>query len=807
MRLYTSRNAVATLLQHSVTALKRLAQVGTFLTTFVAVLSLLSLVWAGYWMIRRPYYGFHWTYTPPVARIDEVDFGSQAAARLVLGDRLLAINGDPEAPFSLQVGLAEVGDVWTLTLRSLDGNVRTETIVLEATDNVDVLLDRLAPLFVSLAFWASGLIVIALSIRAGTERIVASLYFAFCHLIVFYIASGTLSTALPELGGRLLLFSGPVLGAVAIDLHMRFPRAWRLRPGLRLGLAVPYVVALAAGLTAALAPDVGGFLPALRWSYNWVTVCLAVVIVLLVAALFQRGEAKTILQTRLIVLTALVGFVPALVFTLVPTALRIIGVGLPVSVSFAFMVIVPLGYAYAILRYRLIRFDGTVSRAIGYLIAIVLLVVVLAGMMLVMLTFRLLPVGPEFFAAVVAMTIALAVAFEPARQRIQRVVDQTFERPWAEFRSTLQNVEHTLSAGSDVATWADAVCLQFSSALDVAPIGLLYRTPAAPRFRLAVHDPAGMTGALPRDLQSGSALLERVSLIDRPARRRDLQLAFAVADVSEDEHAWLTTQAFDLWWPIRLHGHLSAVLLVGPRSTTFSNAEIELLALASHQIGVALENAEFTSELEQLSRSALQTRDDERRRVSRELHDHIIQPLVGLNFSLATVRDVPETAEARRLISDLIVDVRKISSELRPPALDEVGLGAAARGLMRTFMRTSGLEVRFVILPNEDIDVPEPIASTFYGALREALNNVQRHAQAGRVSVLLEATPESLSLVIHDDGVGFTQPERLARLASEGRFGLLGMQERLTAIEGSLEIQTSTGQGTRLECRAPLPHV
>lgn len=264
------------------------------------------------------------------------------------------------------------------------------------------------------------------------------------------------------------------------------------------------------------------------------------------------------------------------------------------------------------------------------------------------------------------------------------------------------------------------------------------------------------------------------------------------------------TDAFDLWWPIRTREQLKAMLLLGPRSSALTADEVELLALTSHQIGVTLENAEYARELEQLSRSALQTRDDERRRVSRELHDHIIQPLVGLNFSLATVRDAPEAIAARKQISDLIVDVRKISADLRPPALDEVGLGAAARGLVRTFARSSGMEVRFVVLPDEDIEVPEPIASTIYTALREALNNVQTHAHATQVSVLLEVSAGRVMLVVHDDGVGFTQPDRLSQLATTGHFGLLGLQERLAAVRGTLVIQTGPGQGTRLECQAPL---
>ncbi len=156
--------------------------------------------------------------------------------------------------------------------------------------------------------------------------------------------------------------------------------------------------------------------------------------------------------------------------------------------------------------------------------------------------------------------------------------------------------------------------------------------------------------------------------------------------------------------------------------------------------------------------------------MSRDLHDHIIQPLVSLNFTLAAARDVPQAAEARERVSELITHVRRISADLRPPALDEVG----------------------------------PAASTFYAALRESLSNIQKHAQATRVTVLLDVQAERVVLVVHDNGVGFTAPTRLGQLAPAGHFGLLGLSERLSALGGSLVVQTQPGQGTRLECAAPL---
>lgn len=119
--------------------------------------------------------------------------------------------------------------------------------------------------------------------------------------------------------------------------------------------------------------------------------------------------------------------------------------------------------------------------------------------------------------------------------------------------------------------------------------------------------------------------------------------------------------------------------------------------------------------------------------------------------------------------------------------------------------RETSLVIDFAVVPGELIEVPEPLASTFYSALREALSNIRTHAQATRVSVLLEGRPDELTLVVHDDGIGFAPPARLGLLAPAGHFGLLGMQAAMAALGGSLNLHTQPGNGTRLEFRAPLP--
>ena len=776
--------------------------IGAVLSTIVAVLSLLSLVWAGYWMVRAPYSGFDLTAGPP-ASITMVDPESPAANLIQVGDLLLQIDGKLPL-YARDVSSLNYNDVRTLVLQNAQGVQVTVRIPLASPFSLNVFIDRFVPLFVSLVFWLSGLLVYALFARSGADTLTASLYFAFCQLIVVYIASVQAVGVLSLLVIRVSLVFGAWLAAVALHLHVRFPRSLLGMPVIRVGVVISYAVALVVSILVLSVLDDPALLPVIDFVDYWLLLTLLGIIIFMAMALIDKNNRESIFRARVVLVSTMAGLLPAMFLTMLPALLMLPEYSISPSRTFVFMGIVPVGYAYAILRYRLLHYDGAVSRAIGSVIAIFLLIGLLATVIVTLLISRIVPPGPTFVVWVLALTVVAAVIFEPARRRIQDTVDRVFERPWAEFRSTLVSVDETLASEPAVTTWAGAVCRQFAATLDVAPVGLLYRPSSDDSFQLAIYDPAGVAAGL-KPLKGDGVLIAHIASLARPLRRRDLQAMPEAANASSAEAAWLASDAIDLWWPIQTHGQLSSVLLLGARDRAFSNQEIELLALASHQIGAALENAEYVRELEELSRATLKTREDERRRVSHDLHDHIIQPLVGLNFTLATVRDVPQAAEAREQISDLITHVRRISADLRPPALDEVGLGAAVHGLTRTFTRATGLQVDLAILPDEEIDVPEPIASTIYSALREALNNIQKYAQATRVSVLVEVGAGQVLLVAHDDGIGFSLPDRLGKLATSGHFGLLGLQERLTAINGSLEVHTSPGQGTRLECRAPLP--
>jgi PAS domain S-box-containing protein len=210
----------------------------------------------------------------------------------------------------------------------------------------------------------------------------------------------------------------------------------------------------------------------------------------------------------------------------------------------------------------------------------------------------------------------------------------------------------------------------------------------------------------------------------------------------------------------------------------------------------------------QLSRKVLMAQEEERARVSRELHDELGQILTAVRLELdmlhkAAAADPGRASGALGNASAMVErgaeELRRICRGLRPPLLDDLGLEPAAQQLVEEFTERSGLPVELSLeLDEAERRVQKELALCTYRILQESLNNVGRHAVAGAVSVTLGVQGEELVLSVYDDGEGF-DVER----ASPGH-GLAGMSERAYLVDGTLNIRSEPYQGTRVSFRAPL---
>jgi signal transduction histidine kinase len=204
--------------------------------------------------------------------------------------------------------------------------------------------------------------------------------------------------------------------------------------------------------------------------------------------------------------------------------------------------------------------------------------------------------------------------------------------------------------------------------------------------------------------------------------------------------------------------------------------------------------------------------ETERGRISRELHDRLGQDLTALKLGLQIMRKrrtcPPRMRESvgklEHLADCLMRDIHRLAWELRPAALDDFGLELALRRYAADWAELTGVPVDFHSRGASADRLAPELETTLYRITREALTNVFRHAQARRVSVLLERRPDHVLLIVEDDGQGFDAAARLRTPDTQGKLGLLGMQERATLVGGSVEIESNPGAGTSVFARLPL---
>jgi signal transduction histidine kinase len=197
-------------------------------------------------------------------------------------------------------------------------------------------------------------------------------------------------------------------------------------------------------------------------------------------------------------------------------------------------------------------------------------------------------------------------------------------------------------------------------------------------------------------------------------------------------------------------------------------------------------------------------REEERSRISRDIHDDLGQNLTALKMDLAYLRGSDEVrGEAvdrmNQILDETIGRVREIASELRPPVLDDVGLPGAIEWAVAEFQKRSGIAC-FVGIEGDAERLDESCSTALFRILQEALANVARHAGASRVSVFLSKYPNEITLEVQDDGKGV--PEGV--LVGRRSLGILGMQERAKSCGGELDIESQPGQGTTVRVRLPI---
>jgi signal transduction histidine kinase len=223
------------------------------------------------------------------------------------------------------------------------------------------------------------------------------------------------------------------------------------------------------------------------------------------------------------------------------------------------------------------------------------------------------------------------------------------------------------------------------------------------------------------------------------------------------------------------------------------------------------QSRQMQEQLRLLSRQLLSAQEEERKMISRELHDQIAQTLTSINVRLASLKTEAalntkgldkKISSTQRLVEKSVNLVHRFARELRPTVLDDLGLIPALHSFMKSFAKRTGVRASLTAFAAvERLDTVK--RTVLFRVAQEALTNVGRHAQAGRVEVSIQKLRDDVCMRIKDDGKSFNV-ERVLHAEGNGRLGLLGMRERLEMVGGNLVVESAPGTGTTVNAQIPL---
>lgn len=786
----------------------RLQRIGLFALFVIAVVALFFISWATWRMIHHPDTGSNWSVRTGI--VDSIDPDGPAAGQLQLGDRVLSIDGAPIQEALLLLNQRAGDSVNFLIERNGESRIVSIRLI---WPSLAIVLPRLEPLLIALAFWALGSVALVFSMTS-TQSVLLLLV---CEVSSITLTSGAISAFGPSWTAQLFSILCWWFTPLVVHFHLYFPQPNSLRHARWFLIALYAVAVLASLLEMALTVSTG--VPMLYQARRiWLGIGLAIVVALLARAYRNTTSPSARRQVGLVSLGGAIALAPLLFLSLLPDALlqRLV---LPYNISFLFLLAIPLGYGYAVLRYRLIRLEHYISRSVAY----ALVICILGGLYLSIyaaLAYALPREALQYPATDLFAMLLLVAAFGPLHRRLQIIVNRIFYGDWYDYRTAVQEISRMLGHPVDSSTLAQTLCQEIQKAMqlectclllmdgkgNLVTSGIACRFCAVPSLR---KTRVNVMGTLDPYFDSQAA----------PVSACILRKALADSGLSEDEIQPLACEQANFWLPLRGRDHYLGLMALGPKrgGGTFDATDMEILNVVARQAGVAFENTYLFAELQQrvlegerLHRQALSAREEERKRLARELHDQIIQSLVGLNYLLSEMRSYPApevwdwVARLQQEVRCSLDEVRRICADLRPPALDSLGLASAVRARLRELDSRTPFQIALSIDGDEESSLPEEVALCLFRVFQEAMLNIQKHAAAQQVTVHLNLAPEAVTLSVVDDGQGFVVPRRLGQLTNDGHFGLMGLSERLDLVHGTLKIASIPGHGTRVEAHVPL---
>ncbi len=788
--------------------------IGNILPFIFIVVFASLLIFAIWYLLRLPYDGMEWSRIDGIVR--SIDPSSDAFDLLRTGDILLQIEGVPSSQSGAIYATMHSGDEILLTINRrgqvIEGKLRL------APPPQTEFLRRLAPLAVSSAFLFIGIIVKGFAPGSTSTN----LFFILCMFGSGILASGSISARGAEWTSGLFNVLLWWIGPLAVHLHLHFPetRPSSLRRIFHIPLyviavigCIPYAIFGPYQLQNSVLDRILYFAGRFFLTFNFF-----LVITLLITSYIRASSARSRQQIRLVTLFSVISLLLVISLTILPDAILLQPI-IPYETSLLFLLFIPLAYSYAIVRYRLIRLERFLNRGAAYVLVFSILIGVYLGI-IAMIEIALPFSIHEKPILCLLLILPLAISFEPLRSHLQQFVDWVFYGGWYDYRSATGKITQNLEEYTDARILGEVLCQRLKETLRLNDAFLVLIEADGSIFiypRPGNSNP-GYLGApdtwdhplLPHSCTLVQFFLKHSS----PIHTNELKRILKNKTLTSWEENLMDGIPGKLITPILGTNTLLGFLIIEPKigRDIFSSEDYDILAVVRRQVGISLQNIQLLNELRaraaevnQLHKEIMRAREEERKRLAREIHDDIIQSLVGLNFKLSQL-DTLHLPPLRDEVREIIYNLRRICSELRPPTLDNLGLVSAIRSRIRELANANhkSIEFDFSVLGNEDQPILEDLALCLYRVLNEALTNTINHAQAHQVEVGIEIRSDRVILVVKDNGHGFSIPHPLGKLLDDQHFGLVGMREQIEHFQGELEIQSAPDRGTCIIASVPL---